>query len=79
MYREGDWVRLKVSCQYGGAPHETLPSGAVGQVADVLGGGRGLAIEFTLREPVFSPNGEVVDFGKFELMFLNSDEVEPAP
>lgn len=73
---EGSRVRLKGAYRYGDQAGQVIPAGTVGQVADIHGAGQGLAVEFTLREPVFGPGGDVVDFGKFELGFFARDEVD---
>jgi hypothetical protein len=75
---EGESVRLLAAYSYGDTPGEWLPAGTVGRVVDVHGGGKGLAVEFTLREPAFGPSGEVLDYGKFELGYFDLRQVASA-
>lgn len=72
---EGESVQLLSAYRYGGQPHELLPVGTIGRVVDVHGGGQGVAVEFTLREPIFGPSGEVIDHGKFELGYFNLRQI----
>jgi len=75
---EGDSVRLLGAYRYGDMPDQWLPAGETGRVVDVHGQGQGLAVEFTLRAPVFGPSGQVLDYGKFELGYFGIGQVTPA-
>lgn len=75
-------VRLLTPCDaYGeiqGEPVRHLPTGSVGRVIDVLARGKACIVDFTIREPVFGPGDEVLDYGESRLVTLAADQVEPA-
>ena len=81
-YKEFATVRLVGPCTgrsaYG--PETTMhhfPAGTIGAIIDTLDG-TAFEVEFTVREPEFSPDGEVLDYGEYCILTLRPDQIEPA-
>jgi hypothetical protein len=55
-----------------------LPAGTICTIADVLQGGAAYIAEFQLEPPVYSPDGEMIEYPLEEIATLAPDELEPA-
>ncbi len=78
-YRELDQVTLRasrsVTDNYGGGRH-ALPSGAVGTITALLSDA--FEVEFVIRPPRVSSDGEILDYGSTCIATLTRDQVAPA-
>ena len=56
-----------------------LPPGTPCTVVDVLGGGAAYIAEFVLEEPVYGPDGHMIEFPLEETAIIEAAGLEPAP
>lgn len=79
-YKEFQQVKLRapLSAQaaFGGGVCN-LAAGQRGTILDRLADGRAFHVEFSLREPSFGPQEEVLDYGQNFICTLTSDQIEP--